>query len=168
MQGNAQSICGRPSTPSWHIQTISLGLFLVLEAYSADVPKSGQKHYTVKGLIEPALKLEQTSDCMSVVLVCVSAVCTYMCASASRQKWCCCRLPESGAPLSPADSKMLKRDAHIHTHKHTCASVEITQECPQISLFNKLGAFYIQEGEGVKKCQSTDIYLFFFFLSGHE
>lgn len=99
----------------------SLGLFLVLEAYSADVPTSGQKHYTVKGWTEPALKLEQTSDCMSVVLVCVSAVCTYMCASASRQKWCCCRLPESGTPLSPADSKMLKRDAHIHTHTNTHA-----------------------------------------------
>lgn len=39
--------------------------------------------------------------------------------------------------------------------------VEITQECPQISLFNKPGAFIFKRG--VQKCQSTD-----YFLSGKD
>lgn len=110
---------------------------------------------------QPLSSSKQVIVCQLYWYVCVSAVCTYMCASASRQKWCCCRLPESGPPLSPAGSKMLKWDAHVHTHM---PPVEITQECPQVSLFNKLGAFYIQEGGGVKKCQSTDIYIYIFFF----
>lgn len=68
--------------------------------------------------------------------ICMSVVCTYTLALTSRQKLCCRRLPESGTPWSPADSKC----------KMEHAQVEITQKCPQISLFTKLGAFKFKRG----------------------
>lgn len=95
--------------------------------------------------------------CQSSLCVCVSAVRTNTCASASRQKRRCCRLPESGTPLSPADFKMLnnkKRDTCTHTHqwKSLSSAHRLAYLTSQVLSYSR--------GEGVKKCQSTDSYFF--------
>lgn len=146
-------------SPPWHIQTISLGIFLVFEVYSAliDVPKSGQElHY--KGLIKAALQIGLTSDCMSVCIgmgVCCAHI--HMCLS-FKAKVVPLQTARVWDTAEPCWFKMLKRDAHTQTN----ASVEITQECPQISLFNKPGAFIFKRGG----CQETSKhrYVFFFFV----
>lgn len=89
-----------------------------------------------------------TNKWLYVSFICVRArrcLRAHSCASFSRQKCCCHRLPESGALLIPAGFRTPKRNtgAHTHTHTHGCAPtpVDVSHDRPQISLFNKPGAF---------------------------
>lgn len=100
-------MCGQPSHLHGTFKVFT-GHFLMFEAYSAliHVPIFGQKT-TLEELKKQALKIQQTSDCVSGVFVCVNV---------AGQKRRCCRLPESEAPLSPADSKCLEGCTHTHTN----------------------------------------------------
>lgn len=114
-------------SPPWHIQTVSLGIFpCILMSAWIDIQTCWTRNYTVKGLVEAALTIGRTFDCMSVVFLYVRVLCTrthtHRRVSISRRGWCCCRLPESGTPL--LIRKTLKRDAHTGTH----TPVEITRE----------------------------------------
>lgn len=82
--------------------------------------------------------LDWTNKWLYVSFICVRPrMClrAHTFASLSRQKCCCCRLPESGTLLIPAGFRTPKRNTGAHI------PVDISHGWPQISLFYKPGAF---------------------------
>lgn len=135
-------MCGQPSTAHSNYFT---GHFPRIWSILCFDRTFGQETTRLgRNKVQPLWLSEQVIVCQSYfcVCVCVCVVRTFI-RLISRQKRCCRRLPESGTPLCPADSKM----GHIHTQ----TPVETTQECPQISLFRKPGAFKFKRG----RCQET-------------
>lgn len=94
----------------------------------------------------------------------VSFICVRMClrahtfASLSRQKCCCCRLPESGTLLIPTGPKRKR----VHTHRRAHIPVDISHDWAQISLLLQARCFYMFWGVG--GCQEIKHCFFFAFF----